>query len=222
MQQRTIQILKNMATISTRILFREGVNVAIRNDTGSIYAFAKLNETDKITKQFAIFDLNEFLAVYSLFDDPQIEHHDGYLTLKDKNTKKAVRYVYANPATVAETPTGNFTQKNKQISFVLSKDSLDSAVKGASIMRLADMRVNSDGVTILNHSRGNTDDGNTYEVDVMDFKFSDEAIDETYFIAFGELKLIPDTYTVTLSPECAVFTSSQNDLMYLVMYKVVN
>ena len=61
----TLNVLKNFATINPSLLFPAGDKLATLSPKKNIMAKAKIEES--IPKRFAIYDLNQFLGVVSLF-----------------------------------------------------------------------------------------------------------------------------------------------------------
>jgi len=70
----TIALLKNFASINTNIVFKEGDAVSTISNAKNIFAKATIKET--IPKEFAIYDLNSLLAMWTLTDSQDIEFGD--------------------------------------------------------------------------------------------------------------------------------------------------
>ena len=63
----TIQVLKNFASINQNLVIKEGNTISTMSAMKNIVAKAEVEET--FPKQVAIYDLNEFLASLSLFNN---------------------------------------------------------------------------------------------------------------------------------------------------------
>lgn len=213
MQKRTIEILKNFANIDSKILFREGNDLRIRNATNSITAIATL--PDEFHREFAIFDLNEFLATYSLFTVPSIDYKDRFMLINDEGGTQ-VKYYYAASSTVLPTPKGKVKLPDTQLSFTISKASLENTSKAASVMKLKEMVISKESVKVLNSNGA----GNEYTCRLDDIQVYDDEFDSVT-IAFEDLVLIPDTYSVTVTERGALFTAASGDVEYIVLYKIV-
>ena len=61
----TINVLKNFSTINQNLVIKEGSDISTMSAMKNIVAKAKVEEA--FTKEFAIYDLNEFLSALSLF-----------------------------------------------------------------------------------------------------------------------------------------------------------
>jgi hypothetical protein len=96
LDQRTLQVLKNFSSINPSILFRSGNNLTTVTPTKTIFAKAALEQ--EFPSQFAIYDLNRFLSVLSLFDDPELEI--GERSVVVRAGRKKVNYVFADQNTI--------------------------------------------------------------------------------------------------------------------------
>ena len=101
----TLATLKNFSTINQSIVIKPGNILETISNVKDIYARSSIEET--FDKQVCIYDLNEFLGVVSLFEDPDLELGDESLTLKQgKITQK---YFYADPTVVTSPPDNGVT-----------------------------------------------------------------------------------------------------------------
>ena len=64
----TANILKNFATINPNIVMQPGSEIKTISEAKNILAKASIRE--QIPVEFGIYDLNEFLNVVQLFDEP--------------------------------------------------------------------------------------------------------------------------------------------------------
>ena len=67
----TTSVLKNFATINQNLLIRKGNELLTMSAMKNVYGRANIEET--FPKEFAIYDLNEFLAALSIFAVPILE-----------------------------------------------------------------------------------------------------------------------------------------------------
>ena len=86
---KTIQILKNFSSINPSIMFNTGNVLSTISPIKTVMARAQIDET--IEKDFGIFDLNRFLGVLSLFDDPELLLCDNYVKVTDG--RKSVNFI---------------------------------------------------------------------------------------------------------------------------------
>ena len=99
--KRTLGILKNFASINQSILIEEGNTIETISNIKDVYAKVEVDETFPVT--FAIYDLNEFMGVVSLFDaDAEFEFGEDSLTIKDGKGEQ--KYYYADQNIIARPP----------------------------------------------------------------------------------------------------------------------
>ena len=83
--QNTIDILKNLSTVNTGLVFPIGHELSSMSGMKSILASVEIME--EIPQRFAIYDLNEFLGVLTMFDSPDIDLQDKYMTISSGKNK---------------------------------------------------------------------------------------------------------------------------------------
>ena len=67
----TLTLLKNFASINSGMQFKKGNKLSTISTGKNILAKATI--ADSFTEDFCVYDLNQFLSVYSLKKDPEIE-----------------------------------------------------------------------------------------------------------------------------------------------------
>ena len=72
----TISVLKNYSTINQNLMIKAGSNLSTMSAMKNIVASAEVSET--FERDVAIYDLNEFLATLSLFNNPDLDFQDDY------------------------------------------------------------------------------------------------------------------------------------------------
>ena len=68
----TINVLKNFSTINQNLVIKEGSAISTMSAMKNIVAKAT-GRREPLTKEFAIYDLNEFLSALSLFANPDLD-----------------------------------------------------------------------------------------------------------------------------------------------------
>ena len=90
----TLNILKNFAGINNSILVKQGNKLRTISMAKNILAEADISE--EFPRDFAIYDLNQFLNGLSLHQDPDLDfNQDSYLSIKEG--KRRVKYFFADP-----------------------------------------------------------------------------------------------------------------------------
>jgi hypothetical protein len=192
LDQRTLQVLKNFSSINPSILFRAGNTLKTITPTKTILAQANLEQ--EFPSQFAIYDLNRFLSVISLFDDPELDI--GNKSVIVHAGRKRVNYVFADPNTiVAPKDDKEIKFPASDVSFELSNEILLDVTKALGVLRHPEIAIVGDEDTIslkTINSKDPTSDVYSVELGSTDKKF------KAIFKA-ENIKLLPDTYQVDIA-----------------------
>ena len=79
LSKETVNLIKNFAGINSNLLLKSGNKLATISGQKNVMADATVTET---FPDFAIYDLNEFLGAMSLFEDPELDFQDKYVSIK--------------------------------------------------------------------------------------------------------------------------------------------
>ena len=88
----TIEVLKNFSSINPNLVIQPGNKVSTIAEAKNVMAVAEVTET--FPKTFGIYDLNEFLSVLSLVNDPDLVFGDDKVSIVDGG--KEIEYRYAD------------------------------------------------------------------------------------------------------------------------------
>lgn len=188
---RTLQILKNFATINPSILFKPGSVLATISPTKTIMAKAKINE--KIEAPFAIYDLSRFLSTLSLFENPELSIQTGFMQIKQGSKK--INYTFAEPSMIVSPPEKDINLPEPEVEFNLTADNLNELLKALSVLSLPEIAVVGDGSSIsVQVLDSKNPSGDIYSVSVGETT-------KTFRMIFKaeNLKLLPGTYDVKIS-----------------------
>ena len=92
----TFNVLKNFSNISPSLVVKTGNTLRTISPMKNIYA--KYNGGETFDRDFALYDLNEFLSGVSLFKDPdsrKLNRFTGRLTANLRRLRRAVREIFA-------------------------------------------------------------------------------------------------------------------------------
>ena len=208
--QRTIQILKNFSTINNNLVVKEGSILTTCNGTQSIAALAK---TECEFERMAIYDLSKFLQVLTLFQEPELEFSDKFVTIKDST--QAINYTFADSMHLKVPPPGILNIASKfpktKIDFDISSEIMDKMMKALSVLRLPDLSFNGDGETItLNGFNPKDSTENTYQIVLGETT-------ETFKAVFNKdnIKIIPGNYNIKITNQ-GIASFSTDDINYYI------
>jgi hypothetical protein len=196
---RTIQILKSFAQINQSLIFAPGNELKTISSLKTMVAKANIAET--IPQQFAIWDLPRFLGVLSLFDDPDLEINEKYITIKSGKTK--LDFVYCSPEMITQPPKKMVDIPVDAVEKVLPSTTLQSLMKAVGVLQLPEIAfVGKDG---------------TFSIEALDTKPknpNDQTLSNSFSIVVGEtvktfkmimkadnLKIMNEEYILKISPQ---------------------
>lgn len=129
LSKNTIDLLKNFSQINPNILVKPGQEIRTINSGKS--AFAKAKITENFDREFAIYDLNELLAVLSLSDEPEINLNDKHMTISVQNFGD-INFYYSEPELVASPPDKDLPSAEGYFTHNLTNESLQFWLRTAA------------------------------------------------------------------------------------------
>tara|TARA_R100001230_G_C5584343_1_gene102354 strand:+ start:30 stop:716 length:687 start_codon:yes stop_codon:yes gene_type:complete len=205
-----LAILKNFAGINNSILVKEGNKLRTISVAKNILAEAEIKE--EFPRDFAIYDLNQFLNGLSLHQDPDLDfQQDTYLSIKEG--KRRVKYFFADPNVIVAPPEKDITLPTQDVCFQMDSVTLEKLTKAAAVYQLPDLSVIGEaGVIKLVVRDKKNDTSNEYAIVVgeTDSEF-------TFNFKVENIKIIPGAYDVVVSSKLlSQFTNTQHNLKYYI------
>jgi len=206
LSDKTISVLKNFSSINQSILFKEGNKLRTISVMKNILAEATVSED--FSKDFGIYDLNQFLNGLSLHSSPELDFaNDGYVVIREGRSRS--KYFFADPNVIVTPPDKAITLPSEDVCFELSTDQLDKLLKAAAVYQLPDISaVGEAGVIKLVVRDKKNDTSNNHEIVVgeTDAEF-------VFNFKVENIKVLPGTYEVVVSQKLlSRFTSKNHDL----------
>jgi hypothetical protein len=207
LSKETVALFKNFAGINSNLLLKSGNKLATISAQKNVMADATVTET---FPDFGIYDLNEFLGAMSLFDDPELDFQNKYVSIKQGSMN--IKF-FAADATVLTAPQKAITFPEAEINFTVSAAMLSMIQKTASVLRAADVSIIGDGstITVVVADKKNAT-GNSFSEPVG-------TTDKTFKVNLKveNLKMLPGDYEVSISSKkISRFKSPSSDLVYYV------
>ena len=205
-----LAILKNFAGINNSILVKEGNKLRTISVAKNILAEAEIKE--EFPRDFAIYDLNQFLNGLSLHQDPDLDfQQDTYLSIKEG--KRRVKYFFADPNVIIAPPEKDITLPTQDVCFQMDSVTLEKLTKAAAVYQLPDLSVIGEaGVIKLVVRDKKNDTSNEYAIVVGE---TDKEF--TFNFKVENIKIIPGAYDVVVSSKLlSQFTNTQHDLKYYI------
>ena len=206
----TLTILKNFAGINNSILVKEGTKLRTISVAKNILAEADI--TEEFPRDFAIYDLNQFLNGLSLHADPDLDFkEESYLSIREG--KRRVKYFFADPNVIIAPPEKEINLPSQDVCFQLDSTSLEKLVKAAAVYQLPDLSaVGEAGVIKLVVRDKKNDTSNEYAIVVGE---TDQEF--TFNFKVENIKIIPGAYDVVVSSKLlSKFTNTRYNLTYYI------
>ena len=190
----TINVLKNFATINPNLVFTPGQKVKTISEAKTIMAQADIVED--MPREFGIYDLNEFLSVYNLVEQPSLEFEDKSVLINGANNQ-VVRYFFSETE-ILTTPQKDIQMPDAELGFTLTEEILNQIRKAAAVLGHTELSLKGDNGVItasVVDTKDNTSNSFSYELD------RDNACVESFnfIVSIPNLKLLPGDYFVSIS-----------------------
>jgi len=209
LSENTLTILKNFAGINQSILVKKGNKLRTISIAKNILSEAEILE--EFPRDFAIYDLNQFLNGLSLHQDPDLDFSgETHITIRDG--KRRVKYFYSDPNVIVSPPEKKINLPSNDICFQLESGIIERLVKAASVYQLPDISVIGEAGVIrlvVRDKKNNT--SNEYSIlvgetdNIFTFNFKVENLN----------KIISGAYDVALSQKLlSQFTNTKYNLSY--------
>lgn len=205
----TTNILKNFSQINQSILIKQGNKLKTISVMKNILAEAEIEED--FESDFAIYDLNQFLSGLSLYDSPDLEFGDSFLTIRDG--RRRAKYFFADPSVIVSPPEKKISLPSKDVCFTVATQQLDKLLKAAAIYQVPDLSAvgrNGKIELVVRDKKNDTSHEFSEEVGETDQEFS-------FNFKVENIKIIPGTYDVVISSKLiSEFTNKNTDLKYYI------
>jgi hypothetical protein len=204
----TVSLFKNFAGINSNLLLKSGNEISTISAQKNVMSDVTVGET--FPQDFGIYDLNEFLGAMSLFDDPELEFNEKFVTIKEAGS--SIKFFAADPS-VLTVPTRKIAFPDAEIEFTFTATMLGMVHRTASVLRATDLQIIGDGssITLVVGDKKNVT-GNSYtaKAGITDKTFQAN-------LKVENLKMIPGDYVVSISSKkICRFKASSSDLVYYV------
>ena len=210
LSDRTINLLKNFASINQSILFKQGKSLRTISVMKNILAEANVDED--FPQDFGVYDLSQFLNSLGLFHEPEL-NFTGQSFVNIKEGKQRSKYFFADPSVIVSPPEKSITLPSVDVEFTLKSSQLDRLLKAAGVYHLSDLSVVGDGKEIkMVVSDRKNDTSNDFSIVVGE-------TDSTFSLNFKveNIKILPGTYDVVMSKKLlSRFVSKDYNLKYYI------
>jgi hypothetical protein len=210
LSDKTISVLKNFSSINQSILFKEGSKLRTISLMKNILAEATV--TEEFSKDFGIYDLNQFLNGLNIHQNPELDFtNEGYVVIKEGRSRS--KYFFADPNVIVTPPEKEITLPSEDVCFELSTAVLEKLLKASAVYQVPDLSaIGENGVVklVIRDKKNDTSHGHEEIVGETDKNF-------VFNFKIENIKVLPGTYDVIVSQKLlSKFTSQNHDLTYYI------
>lgn len=139
--EKTLSILKNFAKINPSIMIVPGNIISTVNSARTLMAKATVPTT--FSQKFAVYELDRFLSVLSLFDNPDLTFHETFVEIYSNKMK--TKFVYTSENLINKPSNKQIKLPSVDVSFNLTEANLKDIDKALNILSLTDIVIRGDG-----------------------------------------------------------------------------
>ena len=210
LSEKTLTVLKNFAGINNSILVKQGTQLRTMSVAKNILGEALIEE--EFPRDFAIYDLNQFLNGLGLYQDPDLDFEaDNYVVIREDQWD--VKYFFSDPQVICSPPDKAITLPSEDISFKLETAVLEKLVKQAAVYQLPDLSAigrNGNIELVVRDKKNDTSNIPRIVVGQTDKEF-------TFNFKMENIKIIPGSYNVSISSKLlSEFSNSKYDMKYYI------
>lgn len=145
----TLSVFKNFAAINQNLILKAGNVIKTVSDSATIFAQCTIPDTfpDLGEDGIGIYDLNEFLSVLNLIDDPDLTFEDKYILITSSSGRSRIKYYYQDPDMLTDIPKG-IQHPDDIIKFTLDNYTKNRIEKAATLIYKDPLRAEEKAVSI--------------------------------------------------------------------------
>lgn len=190
LSKETQEILANFSTINQSIVLKPGKTLATISNAKTILAKADIEDT--LEEEFGIYDLNQFLNVLGLFEQPSLDIGDK--TVKISEGDEVVNYVKTEPSLIA-VPPEEIKFPAGDVKFKVTADELKKLIKTAALLGSPEIVVEGDRENIYIGAQNIKNSGDN----VYRFKIDETPHEFKMIFKTENMKMMVRDYEVEIS-----------------------
>ena len=136
LNENVLQVLRNFATINQNILIKQGNEIRTISEARNVLAKATVDVD--FPRDFAVYDLGQFISVLSLVDKPNLEFEEKSVSIKDSSGLSAIKYFFASPDTIT-TSEKDIAMPEAEVQFILDEKTIAKLRSASSALGYKDL-----------------------------------------------------------------------------------
>lgn len=192
----TIKLLQSFAGINNNIRIYPGKKISTISPSKKVFASSEV--TEEFPVEFCVYDLNSFLSLVTLNDNPDVEFDDKKMIIKQG--KSEIEFYYAAADIIIAPEKDKSIKIDDHYSFKLSSGDIQMLIKAAGALAAKAISiVSKNGSTWIAV-------GDPKSATSGSYRLSLPASEHEFNCVFDveNLKVIPDDYDVTISKKKVV------------------
>ncbi len=186
----TITILKNFSVINQSIIFKAGNTIKTISPQKTVMAFATVN--DEFPREAGIYNLSQFLATMSMYNDAELEFADKTVTISQGKSSSVM--AYSDASMIIAPPEKEIKLPAVDVAVKVSSSDLQNVIKATSVLGLPEVAfVGENGSCYLKAIDSSNPSANSHKVEVGE---TDDTF--TLIIKTENLNILPGDYNVEL------------------------
>lgn len=212
LNENTMAVLKNFASIQSNVVLREGNVVKTIAEAKNVMAVATLDQT--FEREVGIYNLDEFLSVLSLVDTPELEFSDDFVTVSDSTGRSKIKYFYSDLG-ILTSPAKDIPMPEAEVRFDLDEGSLNRIRRAAAALGHEKMTITAtEGGVELTVVDNSDSTSNAFSIVVPG---ECDSTDFTFVMNISNLKLISGDYEVAVSSRLiSNFKNKASEVSYFI------
>lgn len=207
LSKETTEILKNFASINPSLVFQAGSVQKTVSPQKTV--LAKANVSESFDKEFAIYDLTQFISTVSMFENPDLNLGEDVVTITNGKGQANIRY--AKSDLIQSPPSKEITLPSTEISFTLESAALQGALRAAGVLGLPEIALlGRGGLAYLAAIDSRNEGSNSFMYEV-----GKSEVNYKMIFKIDNLKLLNRDYEVRVSSKgISHFNSTIGDVEY--------
>lgn len=186
----TLNVLKNFSKFNNSIWIEEGSVLQVIS--GKRTVFAKATVPTIFPKRFGIYELSRFIAIISLFKDPDLIFGDNFVEIVGDG--RSAKYFYSSEEVIVKVSKLP-VMKTQDVSFKFTNQQLIDIDKAAGVLGFQEIIISGDGENLfLQVADVKNSTSNVYSINIGKTDKTFKAI----FIS-ENLKIMPCDYEASIS-----------------------
>lgn len=210
--QKTFSILKNFSSINQSLYVTKGNTLRTISEMKSVMADVDVQEI--FPRDFGIYDLNQFLGVISLFEEPDLDFDTTFVRVSGSQGASC-NYFYADKATIRTIPPEkSFELPDTVETFSVTDKVVKGVLQAANVLQLPEIAIVGDGTDITIeavNTKNSTSNSFRYEVGKTKKKFK-------MIFKVENIKMMMGGYNVSISSKkITQFKAVEGTLTYTIV-----